>query len=315
MASTCGKSDKSTGRYVLMYNYVYSKRSGKTGYAGNGVATAPHPAGPFTVRNDLLNTTYHTGDFDVYVDPINGDGWIIYSMLYKLWMEKLSPDFLSTTGESAKIIGGTEGPPGLNNNRLTAFAADFIEAPAIFKRNDIYYAAFGYCCAFCYQGSGLFIFTAPRPAGPWTPQVAHGHVHNGSAAADLGCIDGNVTPKPRELGTLPLTAEPTPGQGCSYRGRKASSVSQAQQNFIVEVETDDLGATYVWTGDRWMQSPDGTKAHEPQFWGLLEFDADGNVLPLKRTESVSINMSLPQPSSPTHISVADPKVHGRIKWH
>eukprot|EP01050_Picozoa_sp_SAG11_P040510 SAG11_NODE_17653_length_512_cov_1.353511_1_plen_59_part_10 len=43
-------------------------------------------------------------------------------------------------------------------------------------------------------------------------------------------------------------------------------MSQAQQNFIIEVETADRGATYLWTGDRWMQSPDGTKAHEPQFW-------------------------------------------------
>eukprot|EP01050_Picozoa_sp_SAG11_P029043 SAG11_NODE_8015_length_1069_cov_1.567010_1_plen_56_part_10 len=56
-------------------------------------------------------------------------------MLFKLWMEKLTPDFLATTGESATMIGGTDGPPGLNNNKLTAFAADFIEAPAIFKRN------------------------------------------------------------------------------------------------------------------------------------------------------------------------------------
>ena len=230
-------------------NYVYSASSGKTGYAGNGVATASSPAGPFTVQTDLLNTTYHTGDFDVYVDPVSGDGWIIYSMLYKLWMEKLTPDFFATTGESATMVGGSEGPPGLNNNTLTAFAADFIEAPSIFKRNDTYYAAFGYCCAFCFQGSGLFIFTAPRPAGPWKPQTQHGHIHNGSAAADLGCIDGGTTPTPKQLGTLPSTAVPTPGQGCMYRGRQAKSVTQAQQNFIIEVETEDSGTAFVWTGE------------------------------------------------------------------
>ena len=45
---------------------------------------------------------------------------------------------------------------------------------------------------------------------------------------------------------------------------------------------------------RWMQAPDGTKGHEPQFWMLMEFDAAGNVLPLKWTEAMSVKMKLPQ---------------------
>ena len=45
---------------------------------------------------------------------------------------------------------------------------------------------------------------------------------------------------------------------------------------------------------RWMQAPDGTKGHEPQFWTLMEFDAAGNVLPLKWTEAMSVKMKLPQ---------------------
>ena len=24
-----------------------------------------------------------------------------------------------------------------------------------------------HCCRFCYQGSGMFVFTAPHPLGPW----------------------------------------------------------------------------------------------------------------------------------------------------
>ena len=45
---------------------------------------------------------------------------------------------------------------------------------------------------------------------------------------------------------------------------------------------------------RWMQAPDATKGHEPQFWTLMEFDAAGNVLPLKWTEAMSVKMKLPQ---------------------
>jgi hypothetical protein len=47
---------------------------------------------------------------------------------------------------------------------------------------------------------------------------------------------------------------------------------------------------YIWTGDRWMQAPDGIKGHEPQFWSRLEFDAAGNIQPLKWVDEVHIDM-------------------------
>jgi hypothetical protein len=54
---------------------------------------------------------------------------------------------------------------------------------------------------------------------------------------------------------------PTPGQGCQYANSSQSSVTRSQQNFIVEVATVDSAGqpqtTYLYTGDRWQQSPDG----------------------------------------------------------
>jgi len=44
-------------------------------------------------------------------------------------------------------------------------------------------------------------------------------------------------------------------------------------NFVFPVRTADGGTVVVYTGDRWMQAPDGKKAHEPQFWTRLEFDS------------------------------------------
>eukprot|EP01052_Picozoa_sp_SAG31_P065412 SAG31_NODE_24239_length_486_cov_0.793282_1_plen_59_part_10 len=48
-----------------------------------------------------------------------------------------------------------------------------------------------------------------------------------------------------------------------------------------------------------MQAADGTKAHEPQFWTVLQFDSSGKVLPLKHTECVTLQMRLPQPNAST----------------
>lgn len=44
-----------------------------------------------------------------------------------------------------------------------------------------------------------------------------------------------------------------------------------------QVSSSTGETTYLWTGDRWMQSPDGLKGHEPQFWAPLQFDAEGRI--------------------------------------
>ena len=90
--------------------------------------------------------------------------------------------------------------------------------------------------------------------------------------------------------SLPLTAIPTPGQGCLYQNAQQASTTRAQQNFVVQIETASGETEYVWTGDRWMQAPDGVKGHEPQFWGKLEFDAAGNVLPLRWVNAISLDV-------------------------
>jgi hypothetical protein len=129
-------------------------------------------------------------------------------------------------------------------------------------------------------GSGMFVFQATHPLGPWTQQRGR---------EDLGCVDNATTPTPSEIHSLPLTAFPQPGQGCIYNGAKAASVTRAQQNFIVEVPSTTGGdMDYIWTGDRWMQAPDGIKGHEPQTWTRLSFDDNGNVLPLEWVDELVI---------------------------
>jgi len=231
-----------TEQYILYWNWVAKNGT----YMGYAAATSSTPAGPFTIKTDVVNVTlnnatWHAGDFHFFVDD-DGTGYIIYSSQHWMRIEKLTDDFLASTGEF------------YDGFRVPSYY--FVEAPAMFKRNGIYYALFGHCCCYCYQGSGIMVFTAQSPLGPFKFQ-----------GPNIAC---------REPKTDLVNAIPTPGQGCLYGGSNMYSVTRSQQNFVITVDTPK-GKEYVWTGDRWQQSPDGLKGHDPQYWTLLEFNADGSI--------------------------------------
>jgi hypothetical protein len=50
---------------------------------------------------------------------------------------------------------------------------------------------------------------------------------------------------------------------------------------------------YLWTGDRWGQSPDSLKGHEPQFWAPLRFDALGRVLQMAWVDEFELDVAVP----------------------
>lgn len=100
-----------------------------------------------------------------------GTGYIVYSMNYVMHIEQLTSDYIYSSGVRGKD-----------------FSEYFIEAPAMFKRDGLYYVLFGYsllfssfftsflflillyrhCCCFCEQGSGIMVHTASSPLGPYS---------------------------------------------------------------------------------------------------------------------------------------------------
>ena len=254
-----------TQQVVLWYNWLYANGS----YAGYAAYTAPHPAGPYTRARDIVNTsmqnaTEQCGDFHLFIDPADGTPYLIAGCGFHMWIERLLPNMLDSAGDTS--------PAG-----RYLFSEYFIEAPALFFREGMYYAVFGHCCCYCYQGSGAIVHTAPHPLGPWT------------SLGDVACVHASNTlqhaasPATSSAGLADVRAGgvPTAGQGCQYVDPSTTSSLRSQQSAIFEVELAGGGSAWIWAGDRWQQSWDGTKGHDPQVWIPLAFQDDGSIAPLR----------------------------------
>ena len=106
------KFNMASGKYVMWYN------------ADNqyGVAVADHPSGPFIIRNPNIRLKYSKrgiGDMGLFVDD-DGTGYIAYTVgvggdfgvkvdpipHHQICVEKLTPDYLSTTQETSAFMAG-----------------------------------------------------------------------------------------------------------------------------------------------------------------------------------------------------------------
>ena len=178
-----------TKMWVLWFNYIVESFSNSF----YGVAVAPTPTGPFTLVNREPNTLSppsppfslfltgpsrllppphtHTpraanvalqfqdnGDEGLFVDE-DGAAYVIYTTLSKghsISIERLTENYTASLGAAASS--------GI-------FGESFVEAPALFKRNSVYYATFGHCCCYCGSGSPVSVYTAASPLGPYTKQA------------------------------------------------------------------------------------------------------------------------------------------------
>jgi hypothetical protein len=235
--------NRAARQFVMWVNFV-NESVNLHGYAALVAAT---PLGPFELAVPAVNLTNATkgGDYQIFVDD-DATAYVIYSSLHWMAVEELTPDYLASTGRTSGIFGPY-----------------FVEAPIMFKRAGVYYSMFGHCCCFCAQGSGGYVYTAPAPLGPWTLQAP-------AAEADVVCAPPPPPSAARGAGS------PTPGQGCLYNGSDEVAVTKSQASYVVRVPTPN-GTVLLWAGDRWGQSPDGLKGHEPQYWAPLAFLSDGRV--------------------------------------
>jgi hypothetical protein len=166
--------NKSTGKYVLWYNWYATLWNGQY-----GVATSDTPQGPFVIQNDNVKVANgKPGDLNLLVDD-DGSAYLIYTSIadkHSISIEKPASDYLSST---------------LQNR---GFLASGCEAPALFKRQKRYYALFDKCCCFCSEGSGAQVWVAEKQ---WYLTRC--------AATSIATLPANRSATPRLTNTSPTS--------------------------------------------------------------------------------------------------------------
>ena len=133
-----------------------------------------------------------------------------------------------------------------------------LEAPTLFKhiKNGLYYAFTSYCCCYCENGGDVIVWVSDNILGPYNKTLPF-----------INDINGN--------------------------GNNKNLIINAQETDVLLVPTTDSnGYEYIWIGDRWQTSPDGTKAHDFTVWSPLKWNNDTSIQIMKNYDNFTINLKI-----------------------
>ena len=242
----------STGLYVLWVN-ILPVLNGQFSFdaAYYSVYTSATPEGPFVIANKNVTGIAYTRLPDaasVFVDDdAGGSAFLAFTHEdnHVNTVQELTPDLLGPKpgGAVSPQIGGT-------NN----------EGALIFKRDGLYYVAFGQCCCFCGEGSNVEVHVATSPAGVYNK--------TGDLVSQRGALPPTHT-RARAHARSPAA-----------RATQMPSSSWSAQTGSVWF----TGVDYVLQGDRWQSAPDRVKAHDFSYLTPIRFAADGGVVPVTAFE-------------------------------
>jgi len=251
-----------TRKFVLWYNWYPDRWRGCA-----AVAVSDSPTGPFQiVSTNIQLSCKHPGDGSLFVDD-DGTGYYIYTAIdkgYNIRIDRLTPDFLLSTGESCSL--NTSG----------------YESPVLFRRGNRYYALCGQRCTFCPGGSDIIVNTSTSPLGPYDRWPDYNKVENASDDVD---ITNNVSTVYGPSGKYEYTNS---DMAIHFNAPKI----HAQETWVAKIPTPD-GRLLMWMADRWQSTPDGVKGHDFQFWAPMQFSwYDSTILPVQNSNQWSITVDL-----------------------
>ncbi len=234
-----------TEKYILWYNWYQKLWNGQ-----EGVAVSDTPTGPFKIVNQKVHSIGSSpGDGSLFVDQ-DGTGYYIYTDIandYSVRVERLTPDYFDSCGQASPVLarGG--------------------EAPLLFRRQNCYYALCGPLCADAAQGSEVQVFTSGSPLGPFSPS---NDINRRSVANSTNYASDGILIKSKQ------------GIWIKYRSQSAIPNIPAQETWVAQIPSGDQAA-FIWMGDLWQSSPDGTRGHDCQYWSPpLQFTPGGQILPI-----------------------------------
>jgi hypothetical protein len=242
-------------RYVLWVNLGVIK--GQTSYR---VLTSASPAGPFADPKVPALDVREGGDYDIFVDR-DGRGWIAETdartrQLY-IVVQELSGDYTDGVGTSVPVNQTT---PDLSCRGQTF--CGLREAPALFRRGDVYYLTVSNpACPYCQGGTSYYM--AQRPNGPWK-------------------------------GPGPLSVSTPQGVTGEQQGEPISADSCGGQPRSVSELPSPAGSVYLYYSDLWRGITDqisaggpfpthasnGNQALAATFWAPMRFAGDGTIAPI-----------------------------------
>lgn len=252
-----------TRKFILWYNWYPNSWAGQA-----GVAIGDTPVGPFTIVNTNVHLSCaHAGDGSLFVDD-DGTGYYIYTAIdqgYTVRVERLTPDFLGATGETSSVL------------------AIGVEAPVLFRRNNLYYALFGPRCAFCPEGSEVQVLISTAPLGPFK-RAPHINRRPESSAPIVERLQSITVDGPGGNFIYPVTN--------SVTQQTNAPVIHAQETWVAKIPMAG-GLAYVWMADRWQSASDHVKGHDLQFWSPpLKFSPEnGFILPFENSARWDITWS------------------------
>ncbi|MGO9587395.1 MAG: family 43 glycosylhydrolase [Limisphaerales bacterium] len=228
-----------TRKYVLWYSWFPNPKewSGRA-----GAAISDTPVGPFAIVNSNVQLACsNPGDGSLFVDD-DGTGYYIYTAMdmgYTVRVERLMPDYLSSSGEISDVV------------------AMGVEAPLLFRRNNLYYTLVGELCADCPAGAEAHVGISTSPLGPFS-------------------LTSNINRRP-ESGPDMFTQATTN----KFSRQAKAPVIPAQETWVAKIPTPG-GPAFIWMADLWGSARDGCIGHDLQYWSPpLKFDPDNNgILPV-----------------------------------
>ena len=251
------------------------------GSGGWAVATSPNGIN-FTLAADGATSRLGGGtDGTGLLLDDDGQGYVAFSALdrggpppggHLLSIERLAPDLLS----SSKV------------NVSDFFPISYVESPSLFKRQGRYYLLSPSCCCACRGGSGLAVYSAPSILGPWALQKG-----------DINCNDTSVD-------ICGAFGARTAGEGGILWRAQWWSVSAIPL-------AGGGGPALLLNGRRWLSGEGNDPAcgdmcgnqgnsapcvnagyelrKDFDVWLPLEFDGEGNVLPLRHLDNFTLDLA------------------------
>ena len=247
-----------TKKYVLWYNWYQKLWKGQ-----EGVAVSDSPTGPFTIvhqKADILGSS--PGDGTLFVDD-DGTGYYIYTDIandYAVRVERLTPDYLDSSGKGSEFIGYG------------------LEAPLLFRRNNLYYVLCASLCADCPQGSETAVEISGSPVGPY---AFAGNINHNSGTNTLQASGQDPD--------LEVIQSDTNDSSEYFHSRAPKHpFIHGQQTWVARIPTAG-GPIFIWMADGWRTARDGTRGHDFQYWSApLKFLPDGSIQPLRYSPAWTI---------------------------